>query len=222
MDERQSPDDALDTPGGARQDPGPASDPDPFPDEGRILQARTLGWKRVAGIAVLAGLGYLAADSLGWMGGDRSGVPFRGTPLDSAGVSEAEPVVSGPGEDTPAARPDSDGGAAAAITDQARRRAGDGAQVAPGGVAVGEVAAGEVAPGDAAAPAGLPDRAAGRAAEAGAREPELPREDGPLPLSEFVLIRPGSFQMGYSDAAADQRPVHAVILSDAYYLQRSE
>ncbi len=213
MDERYDPDDSTGAADGDRHDSGPASDP--FPDEGPILQARTLGWKRVAGIAVLAGLGYLAAHSFGWIGGDRSGVPFQGTPLDSAG--EAGPAVRGPGVDTPAAGPDSQGGTAAWDTSAAPQRAGGDARVVPGGVASGDVPPGGDVPGEAAPPAGSPERAA----EPG-QAPELPREDGPLPLSEFVLIRPGSFQMGYPDAAADQRPVHAVILSDAYYLQRSE
>jgi formylglycine-generating enzyme required for sulfatase activity len=39
---------------------------------------------------------------------------------------------------------------------------------------------------------------------------------------QFVLIQPGSFQMGSGIGDADERPVHEVALAAAYYLQKTE
>jgi formylglycine-generating enzyme required for sulfatase activity len=173
----------------------PMNEPDPFPDESPTLKASTLGWKGVMAIVVIAGVGFLAADWLGWLpGGGDSGVPFAGTPVDSSRAPEKEPAVSGPGTEAPATRP---------------------ATVEPTAVPAEKPAPG---PSDTAEAAGAPPPVA----EPAARPPEPVREDGPLPLSEFVLIRSGSFQMGYPDAGTDQQPVHAVILSKEFYLQRSE
>lgn len=39
---------------------------------------------------------------------------------------------------------------------------------------------------------------------------------------QFVLIQPGTFQMGSTNGDADERPVHAVTLTQAFYLQKTE
>jgi formylglycine-generating enzyme required for sulfatase activity len=180
------------------------SDPDPFPDDGPILQAGSLGWKEIVGIVVLAGLGYVAADRLGWVGGDRAGVPFAGTPVDS--VASERPAPAARERATQASAGDSGAGTpATAAPGETPGAAPPGARTAP----AGEQASPATEP-----PAGQP--------QPEPRAPATVVEDGPLPLSEFVLVRPGSFQMGFADAAADQQPVHAVILSQAFYLQRSE
>jgi hypothetical protein len=45
---------------------------------------------------------------------------------------------------------------------------------------------------------------------------------GPIPLSDFSLISAGSFQMGSTNGASDERPVHTVTISRAFYLQKTE
>ncbi len=182
----------------------PMDEPDPSSGEGPTLKASALGWKGVLGIMILTGLAYLAADQLGWLGGDTSGIPFEGAPVDTSG----EPAVRGRAADTPSTSPVQSAPAARPAVDT-------GAAPAAGG-APGQARATEV--GD--TPQASPD--APREAAVPEPRPSRPVEDGPLPLSEFVLIRPGSFQMGYPDAGVDQRPVHAVILSKEYWLQRSE
>jgi len=171
-------------------------------DEGPILQASALGWKRVVGIGVLAALGFLAADWLGWLpGGDGSGVPFEGVPVDSLRPSKSESAV----RDRPAE---------AEATPPA---AGEPAAVPAGDPAAGP---GERAPSPT-HPAAASDTP--REVAAPAAEPSLPAEErGPFGLAGFVLIRPGSFQMGYSDAGPDQQPVHTVILSKEFWLQKTE
>jgi len=185
----------------------PMQEPGAFPGEGFTDEGGASGRKGIVGIVavvVLVGLGYMAAARAGWLGGgDRSGIPFEGTPLDSAGASESGPAMRGPGTDTPTTWPDTGGRAAGPRTES---------EAPP------ESARPQDVPGESAAPAEVPPVAA----EPAPRRTESVVEDGPLPLREFVLIRPGSFRMGYSDAAADQRPVHAVILSKEFYLQRSE
>ncbi|HSW31735.1 MAG TPA: formylglycine-generating enzyme family protein [Longimicrobiales bacterium] len=180
---------------------------EPFPDEGPMLQASALGWKKVVGIGVLAAVGFLAADQLGWLGGDSSGVPFEGVPVDSSGRPEPGPAVRGRGADAAATSP--------GATEPAAGPSGDTRAATAGGAAPAQAGAAGIADEPQAAAdtpkAAVPDT-----------RPSRPAEDGPLPLSEFVLIRPGSFQMGYPDAGADQQPVHAVILSTEFYLQKSE
>ena len=187
-------------------DRGTPGEPEPFPDEGPILQASALGWKRVVGIGILAALGFLVADWMGWLGGgEPSGIPFGGVPVDTSGAPEPEPAVRERVADTPAAPPTTSGPASE------RAGAAPARQTEPG--RAGAVGVGDTAAAASDAPRGV--------AVPGSR-PSRPAEEGPLGLSEFVLIRPGSFQMGYSDAGTDQQPVHAVILSKEYYLQMSE
>ena len=91
-------------------DGGTPGEPEPFPDEGPMLQASALGWKRVVGIGVLAAVGFLAADLLGWLPERHgSGVPFGGVPVDTSGAWEPEPAVRERVADTPAAPPATSG-----------------------------------------------------------------------------------------------------------------
>jgi formylglycine-generating enzyme required for sulfatase activity len=174
-----------------------------------MLRASTLGWKKVVGIGVLAAVGFLAADQLGWLGGDSSGIPFEGEPVDTSGRPEPGPAVRDRVADAAATDP--------TVAEPAEGGAGAAGAAAPGGAT--PVRGGATGVADTTkSPAGEPPTAV----EPGPGTPRPPQEDGPLPLSEFVLIRPGSFQMGYSDAGTDQQPVHAVILSNEFYLQRSE
>ena len=39
---------------------------------------------------------------------------------------------------------------------------------------------------------------------------------------QFILIQPGTFLMGSADGASDERPVHAVNITKAFYLQKTE
>ena len=186
-----------------REEAGGSASYQPIPDERPMLQASALGWKRVVGIGVLAAVGFVAADWLGWLpGGGDSGVPFEGVPVDSSRAREPEPAVRERAAEAPATSP----AAGEPAANPAR--------------AAATAAAGDTAPSPA-QPAEVSDTP--QAEPTPAPRPSKPaREDGPLPLDDFVLIRPGSFQMGYSDAGTDQQPVHAVILSTEFYLQQTE
>ena len=55
------------------------------------------------------------------------------------------------------------------------------------------------------------------------RDAPPPLDDrGPVGLSKFVLVEPGTFQMGYADAGVVQQPVHRVTISRAFYIQKTE
>jgi formylglycine-generating enzyme required for sulfatase activity len=56
---------------------------------------------------------------------------------------------------------------------------------------------------------------------AGVGLPAVAAAQGPLTDTDFVLIRPGTFQMG-GTGDADEQPIHAVSLTRAFYLEKTE